>query len=153
MSIRALCRHGMVAVPTSATLVDVATRMRDEHVGAVIVTSGPERDLRVVGIITDRDIVRAQLEHAADLSRLSAGDTMTSRPLMLDEHESIDGAIAHLQARGVRRAPVVTADERPLGLVSVDDLLSQLTTTLIDVVGILGRQSRGEPRESAGLER
>ncbi len=150
MNVGALCRHGMVAVPTSATLVEVATRMRDEHVGAVMVTSGTESHLRVVGIITDRDIVRAQLAHTADLSRLSAGDSMTERPLVLDERESIDGAIAHLRARGVRRAPVVTADGKPIGLVSIDDLLSQLTTTLIDVVGILGRQARGEPRASVG---
>jgi len=150
MNVGALCTRGMVSVPTSATLVEVATRMRDEHVGAVIVTSGTESHLRVVGIITDRDIVRAQLARTADLSRLSAGDTMTERPLVLDERESIEGAIAQLRARVVRRAPVVAADEKPIGLISIDDLLAQLTTTLIDVVGILGWQARGEPRESAG---
>jgi CBS domain-containing protein len=150
MNVGALCTRGMVSVPMSATLLEVATRMRSGHVGAVIVTSGIEPHLRVAGIITDRDIVRAQLLHTADLSRLSAGDTMTERPLVLDEQESIDGAIAQLRARMVRRAPVVTADEKPIGLVSIDDLLAQLTTTLIDVVGILGWQARGGLRDSVG---
>jgi CBS domain-containing protein len=150
MKVGALCTRGVISVPTSATLVEVATRMRDGHVGAVIVTSGTEPHLRVVGIITDRDIVRAQLSHKADLSRLSAGGTMTERPLVLDEQESLEGAIAQLRARMVRRAPVVAADQRPIGLISIDDLLAQLTTSLIDVVGILGRQARGEPRESIG---
>ncbi len=142
MNVGALCGRRIVAVPASATLSDVAVRMRDEQVGAVVVTSGSEANRRVVGIVTDRDIVRAQLERTVDLSRLSAGDAMTPHPLILDERESIDGAISHMRARGVRRAPVVTADDRPIGLVSVDDLLTQLTTTLIDVVGILGQQHR-----------
>ncbi len=136
----------VVAVSTSATLAEVAVRMRDEGVGSVIVTSGGESHPRVVGIITDRDIIRAQLERKADLSRLSAGEAMTQKPLVLHERESVDGAIAHMRTRGVRRAPVVTADERPIGLVSLDDLLTELTTTLIEVVGILGQQSRPQER-------
>ncbi len=146
MKIGGFSTRRVVAVPTSATLAEVAVRMRDEGVGSVIVTAGGEAHPRVVGILTDRDIVRAQLERKADLARLSAGETMTRKPLMLDEHESVDGAIAHMRARGVRRAPVVTDGDRPLGLISVDDLLTQLTTTLIDVVGILNRQSRSQER-------
>lgn len=145
MKVGGFSTHRVVAVPTSATLSEVAVRMRDEGVGSVIVTSGGDSHPRVVGIITDRDIIRAQLARKADLSRLSAGEIMTHRPLVLGEHESVDGAIAHMCARGVRRAPVVTGEERPIGLVSVDDLLTQLTTTLIAVIGILGQQSR--PRE------
>jgi CBS domain-containing protein len=144
MNIGALCTRRVIAVPTSATLSEVAVRMRDERVGSVVVTSGGEGHPRVVGIITDRDIVRAQLERTVDLSRLSAGEAMTHKPLVLHEDESVDGAIAHMRARAVRRAPVVSEDDRLVGLVSVDDLLAQLTTTLIDVVGILGQQRRPE---------
>ncbi len=140
MNVGALCGHRVVVVPTSATLAQVAIRMRDERVGSIMVTSGGESHPRLVGIITDRDIVRAQLERTADLSRLSAGEVMTRKPLVLDEHESVEGAIAHMCARGVRRAPVVSKDDRPIGLISVDDLLTQLTTTLIEVVSILGHQ-------------
>lgn len=146
MNVGALCSRRVVAVPTSATLSQVVVRMRDERVGSVMVTSGGESHPRVVGIITDRDIVRTQLERTADLSRLSAGEAMTQKPLVLDERESVDGAIAHMRARGVRRAPVVTGDDRPVGLVSIEDLLTLLTTTLIDVVGILGQQQRPEQR-------
>jgi len=146
MNIGALCRGRLIAVQADATLSQVALRMRDERVGSVVITSGGETDPRIVGIITDRDIVRAQLNHTADLSRLSAGEIMTSNPLVLDECESVGEAIGRMRARGVRRAPVVSKQGRPIGLVSVDDLLTQLTTTLIDVAGILGRQGRPEQR-------
>jgi CBS domain-containing protein len=143
MNIGELCARRAIVVSTSATLVEVAQLMRDEHVGAVIVTEGVSSP-RVAGIITDRDIVRAQLERTADLSRLAAGETMMPDPLVLDQHESIEGAIAHLRARGVRRAPVVAADGGPLGLISVDDLLVHLATTLIGAAAIVAQQPRAE---------
>lgn len=59
-------------VSTGVPISDGARLMRDQHTGAGIVTeSGPERP-RPVGMITDRDIVRARLERTADLLRLSA---------------------------------------------------------------------------------
>ena len=119
--------------------------MSAEHVGAIVVTAGGAVHPRVVGIVTDRDIVRVQLEKAGDLSSLSAGEAMTAKPLVFQEHEPIDSAIAHMRARGVRRAPVVAADGKPIGLISTDDLLGHLATTLIGIAGIVARQVRKEP--------
>lgn len=123
---------------------DVARLMRDEHVGAVIVTENGRRRARVVGMITDRDIVRAQLERTADLSRLSAGEVMTRNPLVIGEEESVDGAIAHLRARGIRRAPVIAQDGALIGLISADDLLANLARKLIGLAEIVGSQRRVE---------
>jgi len=146
MNVGSICSRRAVCVSTGATLAEVAVLMNEEHVGAVIVTAGGA-DPHVVGIITDRDIVRAQLDQVADLSRLSAGETMTGKPLVFEESESIEGAIAHLRARGVRRAPVVTADGKPIGLVSTDDLLAHLAGTLSGMAGIVARQLRKEGTE------
>jgi CBS domain-containing protein len=118
--------------------------MRDEHVGAVIVTEGAAAHTRVAGILTDRDIVRAQLVHAAALTSLSVGEAMTRDPLVLFEQEPIDGAIAHLRARGVRRAPVVKADGTPVGLLSADDLLGHVAEKLIGLAAIVAQQLRKE---------
>jgi CBS domain-containing protein len=145
MDVGDICRRRAVCVPSSATLAEAAMLMSAEHVGAIVVTASGVVHPHVVGIVTDRDIVRTQLEKAADLSRLSAGEAMTGKPLVFEEHEPIDGAIAHLRARGVRRAPVVAADGKPIGLVSTDDLLGHLATTLIGIAGIVARQVRNEP--------
>jgi CBS domain-containing protein len=140
MNVGDVCSRRAVCVSSSSNLAEVAALMNAEHVGAIIVTTAGPVHPRVVGIITDRDIVRAQLENVADLSRLSAHDTMTARPLMLESHEPIDGAIAHLRARGVRRAPVVGPNDEPLGLVSVDDLLAHVAETLVGIARIITRQ-------------
>lgn len=144
MLVGTLCSRLPVSVSTGAPVSDVARLMRDEHIGAVIVTASGRGPLRVVGMITDRDIVRAQLERAADLSRLSAGEVMTRNPLVIGEEESVDGAIAHLRARAVRRAPVVAVDGTLVGLISTDDLLLNVARKLIGLAEIIGRQQRVE---------
>lgn len=144
MLVGALCSHDPVTVPTGAPLSDVARLMRDEHIGAVIVMESSRGRARVAGMITDRDIVRAQLQRTADLSRLSAGEVMTRNPLLIGEEESVDGAIAQLRARGIRRAPVIALDGTLVGLISVDDLLGQVTRKLIGLAEIVGSQRRVE---------
>ncbi len=140
MNVGDLCTRSVIAVSTSAPLSEVAQLMSARHVGAIVVTA----EAHVVGVITDRDIVRSQFERTSDLSRLSAGETMTANPLVLDQGESIEGAIAHLRARGVRRAPVVAADGTALGLISVDDLLAHLATALVGAAAIVAQQPRKE---------
>jgi CBS domain-containing protein len=141
MNVGQMCRGRVVKVPKSTSLAEVAAVMTREHVGAVMVTDGAHRQAPLVGIITDRDIVNAQLEHAKDLGSLSAEEAMTKKVLTVMHDESIDGAIAHLRARNVRRAPVVSAAGVPVGLVSVDDLIAQLSFELCDIASIVTRQS------------
>lgn len=145
MNTGTLCSRNLITISIGAPLSEAARLMREAHVGAVVVTEdGIDHHPRVAGIITDRDIVRAQLGRTADLSSLSAREAMTRDPLVLPEEESIDGAIAHLRARGVRRAPVVRVDGMPVGLISVDDLLQHLAAKLSGLAGIVAWQVRQE---------
>ncbi len=142
MNVGDVCTRGAVTVSPSTPLSEVAQMMCNRHVGTVIVTKAPIDSPVVVGMITDRDIVRAQLERTADLSRLSAGEVMTPDPLVLNEKESGSDAIRHLQARGVRRAPVVNASGMLVGLVSTDDLLAQVSEELVNLASLVSRQAR-----------
>jgi predicted transcriptional regulator len=144
MNVGQLCRHRVVKVPQSTSLAEVARAMCTEHVGAVIVTDSSHEQAPVVGIITDRDIVSAQLQQAKDLASVNAASAMTKNVLTLGQDESIDGAIAHMRARNVRRAPVVSAGGAPVGLVSVDDLIGQLSFDLFEMASIVVRQPRYE---------
>lgn len=144
MNIGQLCRHRLVKLPQSSSLAEVARAMSTEHVGAVIITDGSHEQAPVAGIITDRDIVDAQLAQVKDLASVSSASAMTKHVLTLTQEESIDGAIAHMRARNVRRAPVVSADGVPVGLVSVDDLIGQLSFDLFEIASIVARQPRRE---------
>jgi CBS domain-containing protein len=114
--------------------------MRDRHVGAIVIM-GTRADRSVaVGIITDRDIVRAQLERAVDLSGLAAFEIMSGDPLVLREDTEFADAIDRMLMRGVRRAPVVDTRGALVGLISTDDLVAQLARELGSLARLLAMQ-------------
>lgn len=144
MNIGQICSKPAIHAPESAPLSLVAKLMTQAHVGVVVITHGSGETTQVSGIITDRDLVRAQLERTADLSSLSAGEIMSRNPLVLAEHASVDGAIADLRARNVRRAPVVDQFGSLIGLISVDDLLRQVAAEVTVLAAAVLGQSRRE---------
>ncbi len=141
MKVTKVCTKGAVTVSPSAPLSEVAQTMCSSHVGTVVVTASPADSPVVVGIVTDRDIVRAQLHRTSDLSRLSTAEVMTPDPLVLNEQESIEEAINRLQARGVRRAPVVNESGTLVGLLSLDDLLTEVSDELVSLAKLVARQA------------
>jgi len=141
MNVGSFCSRPAVAVETGTPLSDVARLMRERHVGAVVVTEGGPVRPQVAGIITDRDIVCARITRAADLSSISAAETMTPHPLVISEQDSVGAAVAHLRARGVRRAPVVAENGALIGVISTDDLLAHLAGEIAALAGIVSRQA------------
>ncbi len=141
MTVATVYTKGAITVSPSAPLSEVAQIMCGRNVGTVIVTASPADRPVVVGIITDRDIVRAQLHRTSDLSRLSVADVMTSDPLVLNEQESVESAIDQMLARGVRRAPVIDASGMLVGLVSTADLLAEVSDELFNLVQPIARQA------------
>jgi len=146
MKIGQVCTRNAVSISASAPLIEVAQLMCDKQVGAVVVIAAPAERPTTLGIITDRDIVRAQIERASDLSRIRVADVMTPDPLVLNENESVENAIRHLRARGVRRAPVIGPGGTLAGVVSFDDLLLHVADELMALAHLVGQQrKRGDP--------
>ena len=144
MNVGQMCSRGLVSVPQSTPLSEVARLMRDRRVGTVVVVTSPMDKPLAAGIITDRDIVHAQLDRTADLSALCAADIMTRDPLVLCSDVAVDDAIERMRVRDVRRAPVVTEHGALLGLVSTDDLISQVARDLGELARLLERQPATE---------
>jgi CBS domain-containing protein len=112
-----LMRHRVVVGRREEPLADIATRMRREHVGAVVlVDSG-----RLTGIITEQDLVRAMAD-GRDPRATSAGALMSARPMTVRPDDSLASAADLMTALRVRHLPVVV-DDRPVGFLSARDLL------------------------------
>ena len=141
MNVGQACSRPAITASASSNLMDVATLMRDRNVGAVIITRSPMDRAAAVGVITDRDIVQAQLDHTADLSAIPAEQVMTRDPLEIPAESDIDDAIQRMRARGVRRAAVVAADGSLMGMVSIDDLIACVAEELVGLASVLARQS------------
>jgi CBS domain-containing protein len=115
-----------------------------EHVGALVVLDRGDPLRRPVGILTDRDVVRGQLDRGADLYCLTVGDVMTPDPLVLLSSMEVTEAIEALGARAVRRAPVVDATHVLAGIVTLDDLVPALAQELRTLAHLLGSQAHHE---------
>jgi CBS domain-containing protein len=144
MTIGRVATRKVVSVGPSAPLAEVAKLLTQQHVGAVVVVKRPAERPEPIGIITDRDIVRALSGRAADLYTLTAEEVMSRGPLELREDESLMEGIRRLRARGVRRAPVIDSSGALVGVVSVDDLLFEIAREFAGLVDLIKRQPLAE---------
>ena len=153
MRIGDLCTREAYCVSSDAPLLEAVREMHRRHIGAVVVVGQGAAAERPVGIVTDRDVVRAEMTRRADVFSLTAGEAMTVDPLVLEESCSLAQGINRLRHRGVRRAPVVDARGKLIGLISFDDVLPAVAESLTELAKLIGRQSRLEhDHHSAGDE-
>ena len=108
----------VIRVTPETGIQEVARAMRDGEVGSVPVAN----EDRLVGMVTDRDIVIRGIANADDLSTLTAGDVMTPAVAYCFEDESLDDVLMSMAAQQVRRLPVVGRDKRLKGIVSLGDV-------------------------------
>jgi len=142
MKVLDLCRRTVVSISGAAAVIDAARLMCTRSVGAVIVTASPADGPIAIGVLTDRDIVCAQLEGTRDLGELRVADVMTGDPLVLNEEDPIDEAIRRMRARGVRRAPVAGPGGVLTGVISFDDVLAHISANVAALSSLTAKQSR-----------
>jgi CBS domain-containing protein len=116
-----------VTVPADADLGRAIRAMIDERVGAVLVT-GPGGEL--VGILTERDFL-AKVAGVPGYDRLPVARFMTPAPEAVAPTDRLAVALGKMDAGGYRHLPVVLGG-RPVGVVSVRDVLRHLTAAFPD---------------------
>ena len=145
MRIGDLCSRDVHHVTAEAPLLDAVRDMHRHHVGAVIVVDRAGASARPIGIVTDRDVMRAEITQRADVFTLNVGDVMSVDLLTLSESSELADGIERMRRRGVRRAPVLDPAGVMLGIVTLDDLLPAVAGQLDALARLLGRQARHEP--------
>ncbi len=100
------------------TVLEATQRMNDEGVGSVLVMDGR----RLVGIFTERDVLRRVVgEHRAP-ERTLVADVMTSDVVCCPPEASFDVLAELMRRRRIRHVPVVDAAGAVVGLVSIGDV-------------------------------
>ncbi|NGO44100.1 CBS domain-containing protein [Streptomyces ureilyticus] len=135
--VREIMTSAPVAVGTRTAVSEVAHRMRDEDIGAVLVAEGDE--LR--GLVTDRDLVvrvLAEDKNPADTTVQSAcsPDLVTVTP-----DDEVRRAVQLMREHSLRRLPVVEG-KTPVGIVALGDLAIER-----DPESALGDISAAAPNE------
>ena len=109
----------LLSIETSASITEVAQRMVDRNVGAVLVLS----DGRLAGILTERDVLRAVARGLSDTT--SVADCMTAHPETVAPDETTEHAAVLMLHGGFRHLPVVDGDDL-VGVISIRDLVPLL---------------------------
>ena len=105
-------------IAPSDTVGRVAELLHSRRVGALVVL---EAD-RVVGIVSERDVVRAVAGGGVKVMSRPVSDYMTANVLFADPGETIDSLLSRMTDRRIRHLPVCKAD-RLVGIVSIGDLV------------------------------
>ncbi len=145
MKVGAICTRNVAIVERGTRVDDAARRMREEHVGDLVVVEQQDGRLVPVGIVTDRDIVVGIVAHGAELLEKLLVDDLVVRPLVtagLDEDSLV--VARRMRERDVRRVPVVDSRGELTGILSVDDLLGCLHAELSEIAALVGHQSEHE---------
>jgi len=134
----------VVTATPDETVADAARRMRDSHVGTVVVVDGEGRN-RPTGILTDRDIVVGVVAQSPDkVASLLVGDVMTRDVITARPAATLESALSTMQSHGIRRLPVVSGDGRLEGLIAFDDILEVTSEELSELVGLVAREQKLE---------
>ena len=109
-----LMTKDVLTVEPSASIGEAAEKMNDANVGAVVVV---EDFVRIVGIVTERDLLRAVASRAR-AAEARVRQWMTADPVTIEPETSVEDAAKLMFERNFRHLPVVK-DGRPLGIVSL----------------------------------
>jgi CBS domain-containing protein len=120
-SVKEVMTSNPVTVEADASVVEAARVMKKEDTGIVPVTAGG----RLVGTITDRDIVVRVLAEEKDPQATTVRDVASTELVTVDPQQELDEALRLMARNQVRRLPVVEGDGRLVGIVSQADVARQ----------------------------
>ncbi|HEX5998671.1 MAG TPA: CBS domain-containing protein [Hyphomicrobiaceae bacterium] len=122
MNVATILKHKGRAVTTASptlTLIEAAERLAERHIGALVVVDATG-DL--VGIISERDIIRALSEAGPECLGRTVAEHMTRQVVICQESDTLDELMALMTTRRFRHLPVV-AEGDLIGIVSIGDVV------------------------------
>jgi CBS domain-containing protein len=133
-------------VAPTQTVAEAIALMRREVVGCLLVV---DKGQKVVGIFTERDLMRRVLAPGKPLS-LSVAACMTPNPVTVNPKDPIGVAVKRMEEGGYRHLPVIDESGRPLGVLSVKRIVHYLVEHFPGTVHNLPPNPGGVPLEREG---
>ena len=141
-SVRDAMTENPRAIAASASVVEAARLMREEHIGSLPITD----DEKLVGMITDRDITTRVVAEAADPNTTSVEDVYSRDLISVEPEQNLDEALQLMARHQVRRLPVVEND-RLVGIVAQADIaFAESEKKTGQLVEAISEPSEGERR-------
>ena len=112
-------RDDVITIEPSADLAAAAKLLAERRIGAVVILGA---DHRVVGILSERDIVRALADHGAIVLSEPVSQVMTRDVKTCSEDDTIEELMGRMTTGKFRHMPVVQ-EGKLIGIVSIGDVV------------------------------
>ena len=122
MTVKAILSHkgsDVFSIEPTATLETAVKTLGKHRIGALLVL-GPDR--RLIGVVSERDIVRALAEHGADVLTQPLSQVMTRKIVTCSQTETVGGIMERMTTGRFRHVPVVEQDQ-VVGIISIGDVV------------------------------
>lgn len=139
MKVSERMKKHLVTVSDTAMASEAAEKMKSENVGTVLVI----HDGQLRGIVTDRQITTKVITEGKDPAKIRVSDFMTKNPVTANPDMKICDVTQIMGDKGYRRIPVVE-DERPVGILSIADIVEHARTCTACTKNILNEVSKSE---------
>ena len=146
LPIRELNPAPPISVEVGSQLIDVIKLIQEHRIGCVLVT----RDQRVEGIITERDLTLYVLNRNVDINAVQVEQFMTQDPECLELSDPISYAMNRMNLGGFRHVPIIDHQKRPVGIISVKDIVNLLVEEFPQAVMNLPPEPRIYPESPEG---
>jgi CBS domain-containing protein len=114
-----------------ATVHEAIQKMVANRRAAVVIV---DAEGHLAGIFTERDVLTRVVGTGRDVHRTRLGEVMTPEPEALSPQDRICYAINRMNNAGYRTVPLVDADRRPIGIVTVNDIVKWLAEIFPEAV-------------------
>jgi len=133
--------RGVRSMSPQDSVVLAAQAMDELNVGVIPVCEGE----KLVGMVTDRDIVVRGVAQQADTKTMKLADVMSTNVRCVKENQDVDDVLTEMAETQIRRMPVLDQQERLVGIVTIGDIATKDPDDELDVALSLGDIS--EPAE------
>jgi len=135
MSLDKYRRPRMIILHPNSNARDAACAMADNHIGSVLVTD----EQQVVGIVTDRDIALDVVAAELDAPLTTVRDIMSDEIGCVNVDDHVHDVLNTMRQHACRRVPILE-DGRPVGIVTLDDLILEDAITLDEARSVITAQ-------------
>ncbi len=111
----------VVSLAADVRVRDAAAKLAQHGIGAVLVMNGA----RVLGILSERDIVRRLADEGANILDATVDTVMTRAIISCGMADTVDQVMEAMTARRIRHLPVIEAG-RIVGIISIGDVVKSV---------------------------
>jgi CBS domain-containing protein len=141
--------RGVRTLTPTDSVSQAAQAMDELNVGVIPVCDGD----KLVGMVTDRDIVVRGVAQECDLKTTKLADVMSTNVRCATEDQDVDTILGEMAGSQIRRMPVIDANKRLVGIVSLGDIADKNPGDEMDVANSLAEiSSPAQPDRSGSAE-